>query len=80
MLLLAAVLAMGCAGMVTSAEPDRVVIEHDPLIPDDSVLEVASKACGQMGRRVGERLSRVQKNPALPAGFSMLLSTYRCHP
>ena len=69
---------VGCAGMVSSNDGQRVTIEHDGFVSADSARSVAARACQQAGKTDAKYLISANKNPRLPAGFGVQLSTFEC--
>lgn len=74
----ALVLLVGCAGMVTAHDGERVTVEHDWWISVDSARSVADKACAQLGRGPSVFVGSVSKNPSIPLGSGVVMSTFRC--
>lgn len=68
----------GCAGMVVGGDADTVVIEHDFFIPAESARAIAQASCEQSGKRSADHSATVNKNPRLPRGHGVQLSTFRC--
>ena len=76
--LFAAVLLAGCAGLTTYNDGERVVIEHDAFITAEAAREQAAKSCRQAGKTGASFLTTVSKNPAIPVGSGVQISTFRC--
>jgi hypothetical protein len=68
----------GCAGMVTFNDGSQTAIEHDSFVSADRARTLAAKSCAQAGKQDAQLVTSVNKNPALPAGSGVQVSTYRC--
>lgn len=68
----------GCAGMVTSNDGERVIIEHDGFISMESARSIALQSCEQAGKKDAKHIATANKNPRFAAGFGVQLSTFQC--
>mgnify|MGYP000859512417 FL=1 len=74
----ACVAVIGCSGMVTAVDGDRVTIEHDGFVSAESAREIAIRSCRQSGKADAKYVKSTNKNPRLDAGFGVQLSTFQC--
>lgn len=67
-----------CAGLVTANDGNKVTVEHDGFVSVATARDVALKSCQQAGKANATFLASANKNPSLPAGTGVQLSTYSC--
>ena len=69
---------VGCSGMVTANDGNRVTVEHDFFVSIDSALDVALQSCTQAGKSKATFVVSANKNPRFAPGQGVQLSTFQC--
>jgi hypothetical protein len=74
--LLAACAIIGACTTIKVNDDDTTTIEHKGGV--EAARDLAARACRRIGEHGAELISTVNKDPALPPGAGVQLSTFRC--
>ena len=69
---------VGCSGIVTANDGNRVTVEHDFFVSTDSARDVALQSCMQAGKSKATFVMSANKNPRFAPGQGVQLSTFQC--
>ena len=68
----------GCSGLIVANDGGRIVVEHDGFISHETASATAVKSCQQAGKGNATYIRSTNKNPSLPPGYGVQLSTFSC--